>query len=135
MKTLDCDSTISNVDKVISFINDELDRVNCPQKTKVQIDVAIDELFSNIANYAYNPDVGDVTVTMETHENTRSVVITFIDKGKPYDPLKKDDPNVNASLNEREIGGLGIYIVKKSMDDVQYEYKDGKNILTIKKNI
>lgn len=135
MKTLDCDSTISNVDKVISFINDELDRVNCPQKTKVQIDVAIDELFSNIANYAYNPDVGDVTVTMETHENTRSVVITFIDKGKPYDPLKRDDPNVNASLNEREIGGLGIYIVKKSMDDVQYEYKDGKNILTIKKNI
>ena len=135
MKTFDCDSTISNVDKVISFINDELDRVNCPQKTKVQIDVAIDELFSNIANYAYNPNVGDVTVTMETHENTRSVVITFIDKGKPYDPLKKDDPNVNASLNEREIGGLGIYIVKKSMDDVQYEYKDGKNILTIKKNI
>ena len=99
----------------------------------MQIDIAIDELFGNIAQYAYNPETGDATVRVEVVKNPLSVVITFIDNGIPYDPLKKADPDTTLSAEEREIGGLGIYMVKKSMDEIAYEYKDGQNILTIKK--
>ena len=94
-----------------------------------------DELFGNIAHYAYNPDVGDATVRVEVMEDPLAVVITFIDKGVPYDPLAKADPNTSLSAEEREIGGLGIFMVKKTMDDITYEYKDGQNILMIKKHI
>jgi anti-sigma regulatory factor (Ser/Thr protein kinase) len=101
----------------------------------MQIDIAIDELFSNIAHYAYNPETGDATVRVEVVEDPMAVVITFIDKGIPYDPLKKADPNTALSAEEREIGGLGIFMVKKTMDDITYEYKDGQNILKIKKKL
>ena len=104
-------------------------------KSQTQIDIAIDELFGNIAHYAYNPEVGPVTVRVEVTGDPITVIITFIDHGIPYDPLKKEDPNITLSAEEREIGGLGIYIVKKSMDDITYEYKDGQNILKIKKKI
>ena len=104
-------------------------------KVQMQIDIAIDELFSNIANYAYNPETGPATVRVDVDEKTLEVVITFIDHGIPYDPLKKADPDITKSADDREIGGLGIYMVKKSMDDITYEYRDGQNILRIKKNI
>ena len=104
-------------------------------KAQMQIDIAIDELFGNIAHYAYNPEVGDATVRVEVVEDPLAVIITFIDKGVPYDPLAKADPNVTLSAEEREIGGLGIFMVKKTMDDITYEYKDGQNILKIKKNL
>ena len=104
-------------------------------KAQMQIDIAIDELFGNIAHYAYNPEIGQATVLVEVVEDPLSVVITFIDNGVPYDPLAKADPDTTLSAEEREIGGLGIYMVKKSMDDITYEYKAGQNILTIKKNL
>mgnify|MGYP003080580628 CR=1 FL=1 len=100
-----------------------------------QIDIAIDEVFSNIAHYAYHPSVGSATVKIEVIEEPMSVVITFIDGGTPYNPLEKEDPDITLSAEEREIGGLGIFMVKKSMDSIDYEYKDGQNILRIKKNI
>ena len=102
-------------------------------KTKMQVHIAIDELFGNIAYYAYNPEIGIVTVRVEVTDNPLAVVITFIDNGIPYDPLAKVDPDVTLSLEERDVGGLGIYLVKKTMDDILYEYKDGQNILRIKK--
>ncbi len=135
MKELTIDATIENVAAVTAFVDEQLEQLGCPMKTQCQVDVAIDELFGNIANYAYNPDIGTVTVRVEVTENPLAVVITFIDNGIPYDPLAKDDPDITLSVEERQIGGLGIYMVKKSMDDVSYEYKDGKNILRIKKNI
>ena len=104
-------------------------------KTQLQVDVAIDELFGNIAHYAYNPEVGAATVRVEVTEDPLSVVITFIDNGVPYDPLAKADPDITLSAEERQIGGLGIYMVKKSMDDISYQYKNGQNILRIKKHI
>ncbi len=128
-------ATIENVEKVTEFVNAELAKINCPAKAKAEIDIAIDELFSNIANYAYNPEVGKATVKVEVQENPQAVVITFMDKGIPYDPLKREDPNVKLSADERGIGGLGIFMVKKTMDSVEYEYKDNHNILKIKKNI
>lgn len=135
MKELTIDATIKNIEQVTAFVDEQLRILNCPMKTQVQINIAIDELFGNIARYAYNPEVGSATVRVEVCEDPVSVVITFIDNGMPYNPLAKEDPDVTLSLEERGIGGLGIYMVKKTMDDIVYEYKDGKNILKIKKNI
>jgi len=135
MKELTVDATIENVPAVTAFVDEQLEQLDCPMKTQIQVDVAIDELFGNIAHYAYNPEIGAATVRVEVSENPLAVVITFIDNGVPYDPLTKEDPDITLSAEEREIGGLGIYMVKKSMDDISYEYRDGKNILKIKKNI
>ena len=135
MKEITVKALIENVEVVTNFINEELDKLNCEQKAKAQIDIAIDELFSNIANYAYNPEIGEATVRFEVFDKPLSVTITFMDNGVPYDPLSKEDPNVSLSAEERDVGGLGVFMVKKSMDSVEYEYKDNKNILRIKKNI
>ena len=98
-------------------------------------DARIDELFGNIAHYAYKPETGPATVRVEVTETPISVIVTFIDHGIPYDPLKKDDPDVTLSAEERAIGGLGIFMVKKTMDEITYEYKDGQNILSIRKDL
>lgn len=135
MKELNIAATVENIEVVTDFVNEQLEALGCPMKAQMQIDIAIDELFSNIAHYAYNPDVGIATVRVEIMEEPLSVVITFIDGGVPYDPLQTADPNTGLPIEEREIGGLGIYIVKKSMDEITYEYKDGKNILSIKKKL
>ena len=135
MKELTISATVENISVVTDFVNEQLESFDCPMKAQMQIDIAIDELFGNIAHYAYNPEVGKATVRVEVKEQPLCVIITFIDNGIPYDPLKKADPDTNLCAEDREIGGLGIYMVKKSMDDISYEYKDGQNILTILKNI
>ncbi|MCQ2451491.1 MAG: ATP-binding protein [Clostridia bacterium] len=135
MKELNVEATIENITPVTDFVDAELEALGCPMRAMLQINVAIDELFGNIANYAYNPEVGPATVRVEVVEEPLAVEITFIDNGKPFDPLAKEDPDVTMSAEERGIGGLGIFMVKKTMDDVRYEYKDGKNILVIKKNL
>lgn len=135
MKELTINATVENIEKVTAFVDEQLEALDCPLKAQTQIDIAIDELFSNIAHYAYDPEVGPATVRVEVIQDPLAVVVTFIDNGKQYDPLAKEDPDVTLSAEERDIGGLGIYIVKKSMDEITYEYKDGKNILRIKKNI
>ncbi|MBR1833356.1 MAG: ATP-binding protein [Ruminiclostridium sp.] len=135
MKELTIEATPENVDTVIEFVDAQLEEYGCGMKEQMAIDVAIDELFANIAHYAYKPDVGYATVRVDVLKDPLSVEVTFIDNGRQYDPLAKEDPDTTLSLEDREIGGMGILIVKKSMDAVSYEYKDGKNILTIKKNI
>ena len=135
MKELNITATVENIEVVTDFVNEQLEALDCPMKAQMQIDIAIDELFGNIAHYAYNPEVGSATVRVEVNENPLAVVITFIDKGVPYDPLAKEDPDTTLSAEERKIGGLGIFMVKKTMDEITYEYKDGQNILAIKKNL
>ncbi len=135
MRELTIDAAVENIEKVTAFVDEQLEMLDCPMKAQMQIDIAIDELFGNIAHYAYNPEVGPATVRVEVVEEPLSVVITFIDNGVPYDPLKKDDPDITLSAEEREIGGLGIYMVKKTMDEISYEYNDGQNILKIRKHI
>ena len=135
MKELTVEAKTTNIEAVTDFVNEQLEALDCPMKAQMQIDIAIDELFGNIAHYAYNPEIGKATVRVEVIEDPLAVTITFIDNGVPYDPLAKADPDTTLSAEEREIGGLGIYMVKKSMDDITYEYKDGQNILTIKKNL
>ena len=97
--------------------------------------MSIDELFGNIARYAYTPGSGDVTVRVDILDSPPAVEITFIDGGVPYDPLAKEDPDITLNADRREIGGLGIFMVKKTMDGMKYEYRDGKNVLAIKKNL
>ena len=135
MKELTVEAKTTNIEAVTNFVNEQLEALDCPMKAQMQIDIAIDELFGNIAHYAYNPEVGSATVRVEVTEDPLAVIITFIDNGVPYDPLAKADPDITLSAEERGIGGLGVYMVKKSMDDITYEYKDGQNILKIKKNL
>ena len=116
-------------------MDEQLASYQCPKKAQLQIDIAIDELFGNIAHYAYHPEEGPATVRVEVTEHPLSVILTFIDNGVPYNPLEKADPDTSLSAEEREIGGLGIYMVKQTMDEILYEYKDGQNILTVKKSL
>ena len=106
-----------------------------PLKIRMKIDLAIDELIANVANYAYASGKGEVTVRFAFDEADRMVSITFIDEGVPYDPLKKRDPDVTLSAAERQIGGLGIFLVKKTMDSMEYKRENDCNILTIYKKI
>ena len=135
MKELTVEAKVENLDEVIEFVDSQLEIYDCPMKIQTQIDIAVEELFVNIAHYAYKPETGSATLRVEVQEVPLSVIITFIDSGIPYDPLAKPDPDITLPAEEREIGGLGIYMVKKSMDNISYEYKDGKNILTIQKNL
>jgi anti-sigma regulatory factor (Ser/Thr protein kinase) len=135
VKELTIAATVESIETVTDFVNEQLEAYDCPMKILMQINIAIDELFSNIAHYAYNPETGDATVRVEVIEDPMAVIITFIDNGVPYDPLKQKDPDTTLPAEERELGGLGIYMVKKTMDDITYEYKDGKNILSIKKHL
>ena len=133
MNGLELEARAENLPKVLAFVDGELEQRDCPMKTQMQIDIAVEELFVNIANYAYHPEIGWASVMVEVLDDPRSVSVTFMDSGEPYDPLAKADPDTTLSAEERQIGGLGIYMVKKSMDEIAYEYKDGQNILTIKK--
>lgn len=135
MKQLTVVASVENIETVTDFVNEQLEAFDCPMKAQMQIDIAIDEIFGNIAHYAYNPDIGEATVKVEVTENPLAVIITFIDNGVPYNPLKQADPDITQSADERQIGGLGIYMVKKSMDEITYEYKDGQNVLSVKKRI
>ena len=135
MKELNIKATTDNLDEVLAFVNAELEERDCSPKVQMQIEVAVEELFVNIASYAYAPEIGNATVRLEALDEPHEIRITFMDEGVPYDPLKKEDPDITLAADERRIGGYGIYIVKKTMDDVQYEHKDGKNITMIIKSL
>lgn len=134
MKELTLPARTSEIPTATDFVDQILEELDCPMKAQVQIDVAIDEIFSNIANYAYDNCEGTATIMVEALDSNLGVILTFKDSGTPYNPLDREDPDVTLSAEDRDIGGLGIFLVKKTMDSVAYEYKDGCNILTICKN-
>ena len=134
-KELDIEAVEENLDEVMAFVDSNLEAVGCSMKSQMQIDIAVEEIFVNICKYAYVPDKGRAVVRVEVLDDPVQVKITFIDHGKPYDPLLKVDPDVTLAADEREIGGLGIFMVKQTMDAVEYEYKEGSNILTLVKNL
>jgi len=134
MRELVLDATIENIEQATAFMDAFLEEIDCPMRAQMQLDVMMDELFSNIAPYAYAPEIGKATVRLEQLQNPAGVSITFLDSGKPYNPLEKEDPDVTLSAEERDIGGLGIFMVKKTMDSVTYQYEDDKNVLTVLKN-
>ena len=132
-KELTLAATVENIEAVTDFVSAMLEEADCPMKAQMQISIAIDELFGNIAHYAYAPQTGEATVQVEIEEGMAA--ITFIDSGVPYDPLTAETPDTSLSAEERSVGGLGIFLVKKSMDEMAYRYEDGKNMLTIRKRI
>ena len=135
MKEMTLEATVGNIPIVTDFINTELEALECPMKAQMQIDIAVDELFGNIAQYAYDPLTGPATVRVEVDDDPMAVIITFIDHGKPYDPLAGKEPDITLNAEDREVGGLGVFLVKKTMDEITYEYKNGQNILKIRKNM
>lgn len=135
VKELTLDAAIESIEPLTAFVDEILEQAQCSMKAQMQIDVAIDEIFGNIAKYAYDSKVGKATVKVKIEAEPKKAVITFIDSGIQYDPLAKEDPNVALSAEDREIGGLGIFVVKKTMDNLYYEYKDNQNIFTIEKLI
>ena len=135
MKQLTIAAKVENLPQVTAFVDAELEAIDCPMKAQMQIDLAIDELFANIAHYAYAPETGEAAVELETEEEPPLVRITFTDGGRPFDPTAAEDPDVPLSAEEREIGGLGIFMTKKLMDEVSDEYRDEKNILTLTKRL
>jgi anti-sigma regulatory factor (Ser/Thr protein kinase) len=134
MEKLTVEATKENLLKVNEFVEMNLEKIECPMKAMMQISVAVEEIYINIASYAYGDAIGQAEILLDT-DTVGQVSITFMDSGTPYDPLAKEDPDITLSAEERGIGGLGIFMVKKSMDDVQYKYEDGKNILTLVKKV
>ncbi len=135
MKEITVTAIIQNIQTVSDFVDEQLDALNCPMKARMQLNIAIDELFGNIAHYAYQPGTGPATIRVEVLEDPLSVILTFIDHGIAFNPLQSTDPDTSLSADDRDIGGLGIYMVKKSMDEITYEYKEGQNILRIRKEM
>ena len=133
LEELELEASVANLPRVLGFIDNHLEAAGCPLKVMMQIDVAVEEIFVNIANYAYAPGKGMARIRIKTIEDPPAVDITFIDSGVQYETLAKEDPDVTLSAEERKIGGLGIYLVKNTMDDMTYEYIDGQNILKLRK--
>ena len=116
-------------------MDEALEQLDCPMKRQMQVDLAVEEAFVNVANYAYGDKTGSVTLSVDAVEETGEVRITLTDGGVPFDPLQQADPDLSLPAEERQVGGLGIFMVKKNMDRVDYVYADGKNILTMYKRI
>lgn len=127
------EATKDNLSCVIEFVDRFLEENNCPMKAQMQIDLSVEEMFVNIANYAYIDKVGNAYISVT--KNDGEVIITLKDNGIEYNPLEKEDPDISLSAEERDIGGLGIFLTKKNMDSVSYRYENSQNILTMKKRI
>ena len=119
--------------EVLDFVSDVLDSKAVDMGLTTKIQIAVEEIFINISSYAYGDSAGEAIINIDVDEAKRLVKITFADEGVPYDPLEKPDPDINLAASERPIGGLGIFMVKKMMTDVSYEYTEGQNRLTITK--
>lgn len=133
MKTLTVAAQLKEIETLTDFVNEELENYMCPMKTQMQIAVALDEILANIVHYAYpdNPN-GKMSVTVSKKDN--KIILVFADNGIPYNPLTHEDPDTTLSAEDRQIGGLGIFLVKKTMDSCDYQYLNGQNILTLTKN-
>ena len=124
-----------NIPRITEFVDAALEQMNCGVKTQMAIDIALDEILANICHYAYAPGTGTVEVCVDHDAENRTAEITFRDRGVPFDPLQKEDPDTTLTAEEREIGGLGIFLVRKTMDAMKYRREGGFNVLTIRKKI
>ena len=135
MKELTIEAKIENIGIVTDFLDEVLDELGCPMKAHMQIAVALDELFTNISHYSYAPATGNATIQIEADKDNSNVTVTLIDSGIPFNPLSRKEPDTTLSADKREIGGLGIFLVRKTMDDISYEYSNKQNIVRIKKSL
>ena len=135
MESLTVPAKVDSLDAINGFVDEKLEACGCPRRIQLQIQLAVEEIFVNIASYAYHPKDGEAEVRCEVLEDPLRVVIQFLDSGVPFDPLAREDADTSEEgLMSRE-GGLGILLVKETMDEVEYSYENGKNILTILKKL
>ncbi len=136
---MECEITVfaelENLKDVNDFMAGKLERINCSRQVRMQLEIALEEIFVNIASYAYHPKSGKAKIMLSVDEERKQISVRFEDTGRPYNPLQRDDPDITLGVEEREVGGLGIYMAKKSMDQTAYHYENGKNILTITKKL
>ena len=132
-RTFKADESLLN--DVTDYVEEELEKAGFTYKDILRLKVCIEEVFINVAHYAYGETTGDVDIGVEHDKANNQVIFTFEDGGVQFNPLAKEDPDVTLTAHERQIGGLGIFICKKIMDDIQYNYTNGKNILTMTKKI
>ncbi|MBI4858055.1 MAG: ATP-binding protein [Acetobacterium woodii] len=135
MKKLTVNASTENLSKVLEFIDDELEVLDASMKIIFLIGLAVEEIYVNIVRYAYTPNGGKVTIELEHHDEPSQLEIRFIDQGNPFNSLDNAEPDITLSAEEREIGGLGILMIKKTMDTVNYAFENNENRLTIKKII
>ncbi|MCQ2385283.1 MAG: ATP-binding protein [Clostridia bacterium] len=126
-------ATVDRLEEIAAFTEETLEAYGVPLKVQSQVAVAVDEIFTNIASYAYPGGEGDASLAIGMDEAKGILTLTFTDSGIPYNPLEKEDPDITLSAEERHIGGLGIFMVKKLMDGMTYVRENGKNILTMEK--
>lgn len=134
-RELNIDALPDNLETVISMIDEILSEADVSPKVQMPVELAVEEIFVNIAHYAYPEGTGQVGVRACVSEDGKVFSVSFTDSGVPYNPLAREDPDVTLSAEERKIGGLGVFLTKKLMDDVRYEYRDGQNILELFKNL
>ena len=126
---------IENLQKVFNFVNMQLNSVAYNMKSRLQLELSIEEAYVNISKYAYESDEGKVEILSRVDEDPLQITVKFMDSGIPYNPLKNEDPDIYTNTEEKELGGLGIFLIKKNVDNIGYEYLNGKNILTIQKKL
>ena len=129
------EAKIEALSDILGFVDEMLEKYECPMKIQTAVCVAIEEVFVNVARYAYKNGEGGVRLGIGFNEEARTFTFRMTDSGVPFDPLKKPDPDITLSAADRDIGGLGIFITKKTMDHVEYAYENGENVLTMTKKI
>ena len=135
MSELRVEADVKELDTVQDFIRKELEKYDVSEKVMFQIELAVEEIYTNISSYAYRPEVGQAIINCSVTKDPLQVVIQFLDSGKPFDPLSRDEADTSQKALMERTGGLGIFLVKKNMDDVVYTYENGKNVLTISKTL
>ncbi|MBI5681382.1 MAG: ATP-binding protein [Methanobacterium sp.] len=135
MNKITVPAKIENLQNVLDFVIKELDSVEYNIKALLQLELSIEEAYVNIANYAYESEDGEVLICCNINKNPLQITVQFIDCGIPYNPLKNENSDISLEIKEKKVGGLGILLIKKNVDNIAYEYKDGKNILTIQKKL
>ena len=135
MNKLTVPAKIENLQKVMDFLDDHLNSVDYVLKARLQLELSIEEVYVNIVNYAYGSEEGEIIICCNVSQSPLKVTMQFIDYGKPYNPLENEAPDILLNAEEKEIGGLGIFLIRNNVDDISYKYLDGKNILTIQKKL
>ena len=134
-RSLVTEARVDNLHEVLGFVSDYLEVLDCPPKIRMQMDIAVEELFVNIAHYAYPDGTGKAEIRLRSSQDPKTVEIELRDSGIPYDPTKNEDPDVTLAAEDRDIGGLGVFMVRQYTDGFTYRYENGQNILTIRRII
>ena len=129
------EAVVDNLNAVNLFVHKSIEQFEISKRTLMQLDLVVEEIFVNIANYAYAPNTGLVKILLNMETEPLSISLTFIDSGIPYNPLEQSDPDISLSIDDRQIGGLGIFLTKNFVDDISYQFVNGQNVLRITKSM